>query len=196
MGEGSAKNASCEAMGRIGPHFSLSCLILLDNVTSLDRTIGHRNWLRGLFRVDARPTMKGAITFHSAYESECWPAVIFASLRVPIWPRYRRNRRAMGWGNLFMNVRISSLIALLLAALIMSSCAPPRPCPPGWHPGPYGRRCFPDAGPYPPPPGYLPPPGAPGYAPPPPPPGAYPPPPGAYPPPPGSAPPPGGPPHS
>jgi hypothetical protein len=78
-----------------------------------------------------------------------------------------------------MKVRIAGLIALLLAALALTSCVP-YPCPPGWHPaGPWGRRCVPNDpyGPYPPPPGYLPPPGyvpppgPPPYGPPPPPPG-------------------------
>ena len=47
----------------------------------------------------------------------------------------------------FMHSRIACLIALLGAALTLSTCAPV-PCPPGWHPGgPWGRRCFPN-GPY------------------------------------------------
>src|SRR6516165_2904883 len=57
-----------------------------------------------------------------------------------------------------MYVRICSFIALLLAALALSECAS-HPCPPGYHLGPYGRRCWPDWGSYyPPPPGYGPPP--------------------------------------
>jgi hypothetical protein len=65
-----------------------------------------------------------------------------------------------------MNIRIARLVALIVAGVTLSTCAP-YPCPPGWHPGPWGRRCFPDGPPYPPPPGYAPPPGAPQYAPPP-----------------------------
>ena len=67
-----------------------------------------------------------------------------------------------------MYARICSFIALLLAALALSGCASyaPYPCPPGYHLGPYGRRCLPNVGAYypPPPPGYGPPAG---YAPPP-----------------------------
>jgi hypothetical protein len=83
--------------------------------------------------------------------------------------------------------RIASIIVLLLVALTLSECA----CPPGYHPGRYGRRCWPNDGPYyPPPPGYGPPPGYPPGPPP-----GYPPPPGyglppGYPPPPGYGPPP------
>ena len=58
-----------------------------------------------------------------------------------------------------------SLIALLITALMLGACAG---CPPGYHPGPWGRRCIPDyplPG-YPPPPGSVPPPGAPGPPPP------------------------------
>ena len=69
-----------------------------------------------------------------------------------------------------MYARICSFIALLLAALALSGCASyaPYPCPPGYHLGPYGRRCLPNVGAYypPPPPGSGPPAG---YAPPPPP---------------------------
>jgi hypothetical protein len=60
-----------------------------------------------------------------------------------------------------MYARICSFIALLLAALALSECASyaPYPCPPGYHLGPYGRRCLPNVGAYypPPPPGYGPP---------------------------------------
>ena len=54
-------------------------------------------------------------------------------------------------------------LALLVGALTLGACAA---CPPGTHPGPWGRRCFAD---YPPPPYYGPPPGYPpaSYAPPP-----------------------------
>ena len=60
-------------------------------------------------------------------------------------------------------MKIHAVIALLLVALSLSACAA---CPPGYHLGPYGRRCWPNAyyyPPYPPPPGgaYLPPGGPP-----------------------------------
>jgi hypothetical protein len=76
-----------------------------------------------------------------------------------------------------MYARICSFIALFLAGLALSGCAAsaPYPCPPGYHLGPYGRRCLPNVGAYyppPPPPGYGPPAG---YAPPPGPPPGYPP---------------------
>jgi len=47
-----------------------------------------------------------------------------------------------------MYARICSLIALLLAGLALSECASyaPYPCPPGYHLGPYGRRCLPNVG--------------------------------------------------
>src|ERR1700720_47832 len=54
-----------------------------------------------------------------------------------------------------MYVRICSLVVLFLSGLALSECATPYACPPGYHPGPYGRRCFPNAAYYPPPPGYA-----------------------------------------
>ena len=58
-----------------------------------------------------------------------------------------------------MYLRICGLIALLLAGLTLTQCAA-YPCPPGYHPGPWGRRCLPNVmAYYPPPPGYAPPPG-------------------------------------
>jgi hypothetical protein len=79
-----------------------------------------------------------------------------------------------------MYARLCTFFTLLLAGLALSACASyaPYPCPPGYHLGPYGRRCLANVGAYypPPPPGYAPPAG---YAPPggPPPPSGYPPPP-------------------
>ena len=54
--------------------------------------------------------------------------------------------------------RVATVTALVLAGTALASCAPPYACPPGYHLGPYGRRCWPDAGYYPPPPGQPPPP--------------------------------------
>ena len=42
-------------------------------------------------------------------------------------------------------MRVHAFIALLLIAFSLSACAA---CPPGYHLGPYGRRCWPNAGPY------------------------------------------------
>ena len=107
--------------------------------------------------------------------------------RPPIFNRdsKARSESATGTGG-FMSIRIATVTGLVLTGVVLSSCAPPYACPPGYHPGPHGRRCWPDPGYYAPPPGYPPPP-----------PGAYGPPPGGPPPggpPPGGPPPPGAPP--
>lgn len=40
-----------------------------------------------------------------------------------------------------MKYRVA-ILALLLTTMTVGGCVGPRPCPPGTHPGPYGRRCF------------------------------------------------------
>ncbi|WP_255721666.1 hypothetical protein [Lichenibacterium dinghuense] len=40
-----------------------------------------------------------------------------------------------------MKFRVA-ILALLLTSVTVGGCVGPRPCPPGTHPEPYGRRCF------------------------------------------------------